>query len=226
VQQITSAGWCCFSGLDLGIRRDHAAFAIVGARAGRLRLIHLQSWAPGPGGAVSLMQVEEEVIEACLTFRPFRGCADLWQAAQMLEQLERRGIVFEGVAVNLPVLQEMAVATLEGFRDRNVDLWPDEGLLRDLHALRFVDRGTSFRLDSPRTKHGHGDKAMAFQLACLAASRVPEAHSAYLSLDNVTEAEEFREQQRRRTGGLPGEVLYKGAWVRSDHPALPQNRTN
>jgi hypothetical protein len=162
-----------YAGLDLGISRDHAALVIGGLRRGRVRLASVQSWAPPYGGKIDLAMVQDAVLAAHQHFCLFRCFFDPHQAELMAQNLLREGVPMEAVPFTVPSLQDMATALLERFTSRQVDLFPDEGLIADLHALRLIDRGTSFRLDAPRNSAGHGDRGTAFVLMLLAAERYP-----------------------------------------------------
>jgi phage FluMu gp28-like protein len=98
---------------------------------------------------------------------------DPYQAEQMAQNLAAEGVMVEGVPFTVGTLTEMASAVLERFHDRTIDLYADDGLLTDLHGLRLIDRGATYRLDSARTAAGHGDRGTAFCLAVLAAARYP-----------------------------------------------------
>lgn len=166
-------GWVMYAGLDLGISRDHAARCVICLRDGRLRLASIRSWAPPPGGKIDLTAVEDDMVETHRRYDFHAGLFDTWQAELMGQRLRAQGVPMVGVPFTVLTLQQMASVILERFTSRSIDLFDDEGLRRDLHALKLLDRGTSFRLDAPRNKSGHGDRGTAFCLSVLAAERYP-----------------------------------------------------
>ena len=75
------------------------------------------------------------------------------------------------LALTLFAIGWLAAALLEGFNSRNIVLFDDDDLIADLKQLRVVERNYGYRLESPRSSRGHGDRATAFALALLAAKR-------------------------------------------------------
>jgi len=144
----------------------------------RLRLARVQLWKPQPGSRVSIEAVEAVVLKLCEIFRPLAVAVDPWQAAQLIERLQRTGVPARPTAFTPANLQAMASELLAAFRDRSVVLFPHEQLEADLRALRVEERAYGFRLVSPRGAGGHGDCATALALAMLAAKDVSCAPSA------------------------------------------------
>jgi phage terminase large subunit-like protein len=142
------------------------------AATGRTRLAGVRVWRPAAGRKVELEEVESEVVRAHERFALRAVAYDPWQGAYLAERLAKRGIAAVPVDPVPGNLREMATATLELFRERQVDLYREGDLLADLRALRVVERQYGFRLDSPRDARGHGDAASAFVLAALAARRM------------------------------------------------------
>jgi len=144
---------------------------------GRLRLCGCRVWRPTPGRKVELEQVESHIL-AVHRVRPLSIVAlDVWQAAYLAERLAKMGIQSWPMAQTGNVLQSMASEVMSLFREKLVDLYPDQALLSDLRSLRVEERQYGFRLTSPRGTNEaggtrHGDCASAFSLAAIAAKQV------------------------------------------------------
>jgi hypothetical protein len=189
-----SANEQCFGGLDVGVSQDRTGLAIVTrAPEERVKLARCQSWTPPRSGKVNLMDVETAVLDAHDRFRFDCVLYDPSQCELLAQRLRTKNVPMIAVPFTAGSLQEMASATLEAFNSGTVELFDHRQLVADLRALRFIERGNSYRLDAARTSAGHADLATAFVLALLAAKRnplawfnpfVPDAHPME-SLDDL-----------------------------------------
>src|SRR5262249_36755190 len=102
---------------------------------------------------------------------------DVWQAEFLGQRLHKAGLSVDPVAITPKVLQEIASATLDAFRERQIDLFRHEALLTDLRALQVVEKSYGYRLTSPRNDDGHGDIASALGLGLLAVKDIRSAFS-------------------------------------------------
>ena len=116
---------------------------------GRLKLAAVRVWQPEPGKKIQLEQVESEILanisgSSWLDWVSIPGSANLGPTAE------------QATAVGSPVnftggnLLQMAQATLDVFRERQIDLFDDPYLTADLRALRVIEKGYGYRLDSQR----------------------------------------------------------------------------
>jgi len=137
---------------------------------GRIRLAHVESWAPpGNGGEIDLMGVENAVLDAHRRFRFMGVFFDPFQASLMAQRLRAKGVPMIETTFTGANLNAMASAVLEEFRSRNVDLFDDAQLVADLGRLRIVERSFGYRLEATRNADGHADRATAFALSLLGA---------------------------------------------------------
>lgn len=210
-------GWRYVAGLDLGLKRDHTALAVVGRHVGwterkaedeeqpqldtatraaielgflqkvdrtkaqrivshepgngRMRLAELLAWRPEAGHPVKIEAVEEAVVELHARLNLAVVAFDPWQAQYLAERLHKRGIRTVAVDFTSANLKAMASETLEAFRERNVEIYGDDELIGDLRKLQIAERSYGFRLESPRTNEGHGDRATALAIGLFAAKR-------------------------------------------------------
>jgi phage terminase large subunit-like protein len=133
---------------------------------GRLKLACLYVWNPADAlnGKVDIEEIEETIWELDRRFKLQVG-ADPWQAAYLIERLQKRGVPIEPVNFSGQNLTSMCSATLEAFNEANIDLYPEPHLLHDLRNLKVVEKSYGVRLDSPRGLNGHGDCATALSIA-------------------------------------------------------------
>ena len=112
-------------------------------------------------------------MRVCRKFRA-KLLADEWQCAHLLQHLSRHGITCKPASFSGGTMQQLATLLLGVFRDRAIDLYNHEQLIRDLKRLEVEEKSYGWRLTSPRVKgEGHGDVASAFALALLAFERLP-----------------------------------------------------
>ena len=158
-------GYMYAGAVDLGVRHDHSAVAIVGVKpgGGRVRLAWSESWAPN-GGVVDLPLVRRRLIELHHRF----NCVfmvDPSQAELMMQDLALLHVPTFPKKFTTPALAEMAAATVQIFKERRIDLYRDEMLLADLAKLNIADRGFGLKLTAPSDKEtGHADRAIALSM--------------------------------------------------------------
>jgi phage terminase large subunit-like protein len=144
---------------------------------GRVRLASLRVWEPCNGSRVDLSEVEAAIIDLHKRLNLSAVAVDPFQAEMLVQRLQRKGIPIYTLSMTGITLQAMASAVTDVFREKSVDLYPDDQLLADLRGLRIADRNYGFRLVSPRATRmdthatQHGDTATGFSLAMLAAKR-------------------------------------------------------
>lgn len=144
--------------------------------SGKLRLCHIHLALPGgTGGRVSIDEIETAIIGLNAMLPLSCVACDPWNAALLVERLNKQGVPAEPVDFTGGNLKSMAMATLDAFTNREIELYDDATLLADLRNLRVVERSYGFRLESPRTNSGngtrHGDTATALSLALHIARR-------------------------------------------------------
>lgn len=160
-------GWTAIGGLDLGVKRDHSGFVVLGAdpRTQKVNLMASLSWAP-VAGQVQLPEVREAIIQANRTF----GLKEVWfdqnQALLMAQDLRGEGISMQEMPFAGSNLNKMASAMLEAFRGGAINLYDDPPLIDDLKRLNIVERQFGMKLEAPAdTTRGHCDRAFALAIA-------------------------------------------------------------
>jgi phage terminase large subunit-like protein len=161
--------------IDLGLREPQITERtewIPGT--GKLKLVRVAVWNPTPGGKVNLSDIETTLLGLHSVYGFSSVACDPWQAALLIERLQRAGVPATATEFTSPNLRSMAQATLDAFQERTLSIWPDDVLLRDLRSLRVKETGNSFRLISNRGDGAtaHSDLATAAVLAIHAAKRL------------------------------------------------------
>ena len=138
---------------------------------GKLRVVAVDVWEPTAGQRVSIEAIEERIRSLDERFRFDAVAVDQWQAAHLCERLRQNGIPMLSVDFTPATLKGMATAVLEGFSERNVEMFNHPQLIADLRALRVEEKYYGIRLVPGQTPAGtrHGDAATALALALLAA---------------------------------------------------------
>lgn len=138
----------------------------------KIRLAHLRVWRPD-SGRVSLEYVKQHIVDLHRRFNLQSLSMDPWQGEFLAEQLRSEGVPVQLVPQNVASLQDQAIALIEAFQQRQLELYDDEDLRADLRRLRIKDTGTRVRLVSPEvdsesgTTHGDLASALSFALAAV-----------------------------------------------------------
>ncbi len=147
---------------------------------GRMKLVRLRTWKPTNGNRVDLADVESEIVGCHQTYGLSLVSCDQWQAEYLLQRLASKGIRVDACHFTGPTLQEMAVATLDSFREQRLDIFDHADLIADLKHLRVVEKSYGYRLQSPRSAtRGHGDASQALSIALRAARRLQVGSANY-----------------------------------------------
>ncbi len=139
---------------------------------GRLRVASVDIWEPGRN-RVSIEEIKQRILTLDTAFRLDCIAVDIWQAAQLCEQLNRAGIPTEGIDFTPNNLKAMATAVLESFSEGRIELFDHAKLVADLRSLRVEERSYGIRLVPGVSQSGtkHGDAGTSLALALLAAGR-------------------------------------------------------
>jgi hypothetical protein len=171
-------GTYILGGLDIGVRRDFTGFVTLTAQlgTGRVQLARVQSWQPAKGVPVQFDQVEAAILSAKKELGMNNLFADMFQCEMLGQRLCQSGITIFPVSFAAAGQRNMAMAMLRAFRERRVDMFRDERLIKDLLRLSIVERIGGLRIEAPRSaEDGHSDTAFAFLCALPMALAVAEA---------------------------------------------------
>ena len=152
---------------------------------GQLRLAYAESWKPLPGRRVSLEDVRRTILRLHEIFDLEGLAVDPAQGEHLIELCEKDNVPVERCIQSVASLQDQALAIIECFQQKTIELYPDSDLIADLKKLQLRDDGRRIRLLSPEMKKrknqdqdeqagtGHGDLASGLSFAvALARSRM------------------------------------------------------
>jgi hypothetical protein len=156
------------AGLDLAVRRDHAALTTLNFHAsGRISLADCESWSPlqFPGRMIPLEVVKSAVLHAHRRFRLTACVFDPSQGWLMAQQLRAAGIWMIPWEFTPAKMDLMAHTLLEVFSEQRISLYNDRELIRDLGRLQLAERPQGWRLKAVADETGHADRAFAMAIA-------------------------------------------------------------
>ena len=169
MEEYDEAHWPFVGTVDLGLRYDHAALAVLcfDRNLGRIRLAHCESWNPRHyAGRVPLRLVEEACVNVAQRFNVSPFILDPWQAAQLQERLcDVHGLTAYLSPHTAKTCDAMATATLQAFANQTLGLYRDEALMRDWAKLSIETKNYGYKLVAAADEHGHADRAMAIAQA-------------------------------------------------------------
>jgi hypothetical protein len=205
-----------YGGVDLSTTRDHSSVVVVGYDGRHTRLVRVLDWAPPRGGVIDLRRVRAALEDLDKRFGFRRLLLDPHQGMLLMQDLAW-GLRVEPVVFSPTNLTEMCSALLESVHDGVLHLYRDKGLIDDLYALRLVDRGVTYKLDSVRSSAGHGDRATALVLALLGVRRYPARPATYASEQDMDDLEESRNNRSRESAAAAHSLYGTGASVYSSN---------
>jgi phage terminase large subunit-like protein len=138
--------------------------------SGEIRLARLDLWEAvaraGVGGKaeVDFAAVETAVREVAARY----NCPvyfDPWNAAFLAQRCRAAGVEMVEVPFSGPNKVKMCTYLTEAFQGGKVAIYEHVHLINDLRNLRAVEREGGVRLESPRSKSGHGDSVTSMSLA-------------------------------------------------------------
>jgi len=188
-------------GLDLAVRRDYAALALLEAdpNSKRIRVAACQVWKPPRGGEIDLAAVQTFTAQ---TARRFRAPIfyDPHQCALLAQNLRNEDLRCTEVPFTGANCAKMASTILQIFNEGRIDLFRHNQLIDDLRRLTIVQRSFGFKLEAARDlSGGHADSAFALAIGLPAAAAAAQT-------SNVVIYEPFRPRvgaYDSGSGGLP-----------------------
>lgn len=159
-------------GLDVGLKHDRTVVAVASTDGTRVALDRVAVWQGTRSSPVSLDEVEAWIVEACGRYGRPHVVADPYQAAQLIQRLQRRRVRATEYAFTQQSVSRLAMRLHNLIRDRALDLPADEALLDELAHVRLRETSPGvYRLDHDASRHD--DRAIALSLAAEALSQSP-----------------------------------------------------
>lgn len=154
--------------LDLGLRRDRTAIAVVHRDQGFIMLDHLKIFAAMRNAEVRVEEVESYLISLARDFHIVSMSFDPWQSAGLRQRLERK-VRIDDFTFSGANWQKLTMNLLALFKDRRIRIFDHSELIRELSQVSIVERNYGFKLEN--TGGTHDDTVVALGMACLAAGQ-------------------------------------------------------
>ena len=135
-------GHSTIAAIDLGIRRDSSAMAVVAVPhgGGFAKLVHTKVWKPTPGREVDLQAVEDELLRCQREYGLLDCYFDPHQCQHLAQRLRRKGVRMTEQVFSAGPLQQMAEAIIAGFTNGLFALYKHADLVR---TAKPADSGIS-----------------------------------------------------------------------------------
>lgn len=199
-------------GVDLGLVRDRTARAVVHKEAsGRVVLDDLRTWQGSRREPVQISDVETDLVDVDRRFNHPRFVLDPWQLQSSQQRLRGQLSIGE-FRMTAESVRRLSENLLRLIRDRQLRIYPDSDLERELLGLQMVQTGYGWRMD--HRSGGFSDRAVALAMAALDAAESPAT-----SADDVKRFAQLNRElappARQRAGfasltGVPGMPDYGG----------------
>lgn len=154
-------GYNYYGGLDLGLKRDRCAFAIIHRQDGRILLDHLRLFQPPRHGEVDLAEVEAHVSSVAKAFRLQKLLMDPWNSAHLRQALGRQNVRVEEFFFSSQSWGKLAMGLLSAFKDRIISIYRDEELIKELSTCRIIETTNGCKLSNPSGQHDDLTTALA-----------------------------------------------------------------
>lgn len=153
--------------LDIGLRHDHTALLVLGLDVPnrKVRLVNCKSWAPADFGGQTKLDFIKRTARKWVDRYDLEGILfDPNEAELLAEQLADDGVTMYRWKSHSQYQNRMAKVLLEATRNRQVELYPNEALIRDLQSLSIEDRAVGYKLTAPKDEYGHADRGIALAM--------------------------------------------------------------
>ncbi len=166
-----------FYALDLGLRRDRSARAVVHFDESRRIIVmdSLRVWVPR-GADVLIEQVEADMLEISAAFNIRKFICDPWQLQSTIQRLSGR-LQIEEFYFTPRSLQELTQNLYHLIESRRIELYPEAGrftyqgreydLQKELGSVIIREISAGYRID--HTSGGFSDMVIALGMAALKA---------------------------------------------------------
>ena len=178
---------------DLGRRRDHCGAVVLGACSTdhKFKLSNCRSWKPPrPGEPIDLEAVHIGLREFCERYQVAAAIYDPNEGGEQMAQ--RLGAAFPRLLLaempfSSPNCDLMARALLDCFVGRQIDIYDDSELARDLLQLQIAERISGYKLTAKRTAEGgHADRGVALSIGLGGAMKFGEEIIAAIEDDGAS----------------------------------------
>jgi phage terminase large subunit-like protein len=166
------AGQDYFVGVDLGLKRDRTAVAVVHRDAeGHIYLDDLRVWEAGQGEAVLIADVEAYLRQVLANFQPCHIACDPWQAASSVQRLKEAGADVSEFVFTAGNLQKLSGNLYHLIANGLVRFPEDRELVKELLEIEAVPASYGWRID--HQARGYSDRVIALGIAAMKCVEAP-----------------------------------------------------
>ena len=206
-------GWDYVVGLDVGVKHDHCAVAVLGlnAQQQRIKVGYWQSWQPEKKrtGEVDLIDVEETLIKLWKLFNVRYIFYDPSQAIFMAQRLRRIGARCVEVSFSSQKnMIDMATAFIQLMEAERIDCYDDSAhrLRWDFGKFKIEHKSYGYRLTAVSDNTGHADVGTAVVIALPYAVDHIGFKRPFDLADNLIAVETARELNPEEVQEMPDEL--------------------
>ncbi len=197
--------------IDLGLTHDRAVVVVahgeLDPKLGKdapIRVVVdlLKVWTPEPGKPVQLQEVEDYIAITGRLY-PGRVRADFWQAAGMIQRLQRQLGRVQGITPTATTAAQSAANLTILIRSHRLTIPDDEALIGELANVRLRETTTpgAYRIDHQPGQHD--DRAIALGIAALDIIEHPPNRGPRIRGLGAFDPSETRSRPARRAGARP-----------------------
>jgi len=160
----------CIAAIDLGIRRDHSAFVVMGINIAecKIALVASKQWIPSdyPNSKINLADVRLHVIAECKRLNVIGMAYDPSQAELLAEDVAKAGTPAYAYPFTPKNCRVMTKTLLNCLNRGMLELYRDPILIQNLHAFKIIEKGMNLKLEATRTATGgHCDLGTALVIS-------------------------------------------------------------
>lgn len=177
--------------LDVGLKNDRTVATVMSIDevegSPLVAVERMEVWEGSKAAPVDLGSVEAWILRAWAEYGGPPVVADPYQAAQLLQRLQARGVGAVEYSFNQTSVSRLALRLHQVIRDHALALPPDEELLDELANVRLVERSPGvYRIDHDPDKHD--DRAIAVALGVHALLDMAPPSSDVVFYDPATDS--------------------------------------
>jgi len=153
--------------LDLGLRRDRTAIAVVhkDPESGLVILDHLRLFEAPRGGEVQISEVEDHILQLAADFNLASISFDPWQSVRSKQRLEAKGLNITEFTFSGSNIAKMTSNLFSLFKDKRIRVFEHKELIKELLSVKVVERSYGYRID--HESGAHDDTVIALGMAAL-----------------------------------------------------------
>lgn len=161
--------WPVTIAIDAGIIQDCTAMVVVGydSKRSKVGVVAHTIWTPSEGQQIDLDSVEKRLLELYNKFTVSSIVYDPKHLMQMMYRLKNQGLPVKPFQQTVPSMTAASQLLFDLFKNRNLEMYPDDTLRRHIQMAVAETTSQGFRLVKGKvSKRHHIDAAIALAMAC------------------------------------------------------------